>query len=207
MKVILFGANGLAGSAILHELLKAGHQVTAFVRTPAKIKEQHNSLQVVAGDVLNIHDVRNALPTHEAVVSAISEGPTIVHQTQSKGVGNIIKAMEEKSLQRIVAMGSIGILQLNNQQLVRDVDYPAEYYPLSEEQYKVYQQLQQSSLQWTQVCPPMIVDAKANGNYITQIDVAIEGKAEVAAGNIGAFIAQELKDKKFLQTRVALANA
>ena len=57
MKVILFGATGLAGSAILTELLKAGHKVTAFVRTPAKVTHQHAALQVVQGDVLNEAEV------------------------------------------------------------------------------------------------------------------------------------------------------
>ena len=38
MKIILFGATGLAGNALLNGLLQAGYSVTAFVRTPSKIK-------------------------------------------------------------------------------------------------------------------------------------------------------------------------
>lgn len=207
MKVILFGATGLAGSALLTHLLQAGYGVTAFVRTPSKIKVAHAALQIVEGDVLQEESVAAAMNGHDAVVSAISEGPTIVHHTQSKGVANIIKAMKEKGLQRIVAMGSVGILQRNVEQLVRDVGYPAAYYPISEEQYKVFQQLQRSGLQWTQVCPPMIVDKEADGAYETKKNYAIKGKNEVYAGNLGAFVAKELNENNYMQTRVAIANA
>jgi putative NADH-flavin reductase len=207
MKIILFGATGLAGSALLTHLLQAGNRVTAFVRTPSKIKINHTALQIMEGDVLIEENVTAAVEGHDTVVSAISEGPTIVHYTQSKGVAQILNAMKEKGLQRIVAMGSAGILQRNVEQLVRDVGYPAAYYPISEEQYQVFQQLQRSGLQWTQVCPPLIIDKEANGAYVTQKNYAIKGGHEVYAGNIGDFVAKELAENNYLQTRVAIANA
>ncbi len=207
MKVILFGATGLAGSAILIELLKAGHEVTAFVRTPSKIKVQHRNLNVVTGNVLAEVEVAQAIKGHTAVVSAISEGPKIIEHTQSRGNANIIKAVQQLGLQRIVCMGSAGILQRNEKELVRDKDYPPFYYPLSEEQYQVFGQLQQSGLQWTQVCPPMILDADSDNHYLTRANYKPEGKDEVNAGNIGAFIAKEILENNYLQTRVGIVNA
>lgn len=207
MKVILFGATGLAGSAILTELLKGGHKVTAFVRTPSKVKEEHAALKIVQGDVLNEAEVLEAIKGNLAIVSAISEGPQIVQHIQSRGNANIIKAAQQLGLQRIVCMGSTGILQLNEKQLIRDKAYPEAYYPLSEEQFNVYQQLQKSGLQWTQVCPPLILDQPAYGHYLTKASYKPLGKDEVNAGNIGAFIAKELTENKYLQTRVGIINA
>ena len=207
MRVILFGATGLAGSAILTELLKAGHKVTAFVRTPSKVKEEHPSLKIVQGDVLNEAEVLEAVKGALAIVSAISEGPNIVNHIQSRGNANIIKAAQQLGLQRVICMGSTGILQLNENQLIRDKAYPEAYYPLSEEQFHVFQQLQKSGLQWTQVCPPMILDRPANGQYLTKASYKPLGKDEVSAGNIGAFIAKELTENKYLQTRVGIIDA
>lgn len=206
MKVILFGATGLAGSAILTELIKAGHKVTAFVRTPSKVSLQHPQLQIVQGDVMNENEVLEAVKGNIAIVSAISEGPNIVNHTQSKGNANIIKAAQQLGLQRIICMGSAGILQLNDKQLIRDKAYPPAYYPISEEQYNVYQQLEKSNLKWTQVCPPMILDKEADGRYLTRADYKPLGKDEVSAGNIGAFIAKELRENNFLQKRVGIIN-
>ena len=207
MKVILFGATGLAGSFILTELLKSGHKVTAFVRNASKLQVQNNALTVIEGNVLDSAEVTAAIRGNLAVVSAISEGPNIVHHTQSRGNANIIKAVQSLGLQRLICMGSTGILQLNENQLVRDVGYPEEYYPISEEQYQVFLQLQNSGLQWTQVCPPMIIPLPADGAYLTKAAYKPAGKSEVAAGNIGAFIAKEITENRYLQTRVGIINA
>ena len=38
MKIAVIGATGFVGSAILQEALDRGHDVTAIVRNPAKLK-------------------------------------------------------------------------------------------------------------------------------------------------------------------------
>ena len=37
MKIVVFGASGRTGLQVVEQALAAGHQVTAFVRTPSKI--------------------------------------------------------------------------------------------------------------------------------------------------------------------------
>ena len=44
--VILIGASGFVGSAILEELLNRGHHVTAIVRTPNKLTQSHTNLRL-----------------------------------------------------------------------------------------------------------------------------------------------------------------
>ena len=68
--VILIGASGFVGSAILEELLNRGHHVTAIVRTPNKLTQSHTNLKV---EVMDVED-RNALVQvchgQDAVISA-----------------------------------------------------------------------------------------------------------------------------------------
>ncbi|NBK99673.1 MAG: NAD-dependent epimerase/dehydratase family protein, partial [Erysipelotrichia bacterium] len=45
--VVLIGASGFVGTALLNELLKRGHRVTALVRNPDKISAQSDQLEVV----------------------------------------------------------------------------------------------------------------------------------------------------------------
>jgi putative NADH-flavin reductase len=54
--------------------IKRGHEVTAFVRTPQKIKPSA-SLAVVQGDPLRPETIAAALPGHDAVLSAIGPPP------------------------------------------------------------------------------------------------------------------------------------
>ena len=49
--VVLIGASGFVGTAILNELLNRGSQVTAVVRNPEKIAISNSNLSVVKEDV------------------------------------------------------------------------------------------------------------------------------------------------------------
>ena len=49
--VVLIGASGFVGTAILNELLNRGHKVTAIVRDLAKVTASNPNLKVVQADV------------------------------------------------------------------------------------------------------------------------------------------------------------
>ena len=49
--VVLIGASGFVGTAILNELLNRGHKVTAIVRDPAKVTASNPNLKVIQADV------------------------------------------------------------------------------------------------------------------------------------------------------------
>ena len=49
MKIVVFGASGGTGVKIVEQALSAGHMVTAFIRTPAKLGIQHQNLILFQG--------------------------------------------------------------------------------------------------------------------------------------------------------------
>src|SRR5262249_8842555 len=74
MKLFVLGANGRTGTQIVELALARGHQVTAFVRSPQKLKPA-KSLAVVKGDPQRPGAITAALPGHDAVLSAIGPRP------------------------------------------------------------------------------------------------------------------------------------
>ena len=46
-KIVLIGASGFVGSALLNEALNRGFEVTAVVRHPEKIKIENEHLKVI----------------------------------------------------------------------------------------------------------------------------------------------------------------
>ena len=61
MKVIVFGATGTVGRLAVESLLKAGHTVTAFARSPWKLNLSDPRLRLVAGDAMKLSDVTDAV--------------------------------------------------------------------------------------------------------------------------------------------------
>ena len=59
-KVVLIGASGFVGSAILNEALNRGFHVTAVVRHPEKIKIENENLEVKRADVSSLDEDRKS---------------------------------------------------------------------------------------------------------------------------------------------------
>ncbi len=71
MKVLIFGATGGTGRALVQQALEHGHDVTAFARDPAKVRTKHQNLRIVQGDVTNSGSVEAAIQGQDAVLSAL----------------------------------------------------------------------------------------------------------------------------------------
>lgn len=56
-KVVLIGASGFVGSALLKEALNRELEVTAVVRHPEKIKIENENLKVKKADVSSLEEV------------------------------------------------------------------------------------------------------------------------------------------------------
>lgn len=67
MKILLTGATGFIGSAVLDHLVEAGHQVTAVVRSQASSLTAEKAGAVgVIGDLFNTEWLSSELSTHDA---------------------------------------------------------------------------------------------------------------------------------------------
>jgi putative NADH-flavin reductase len=71
MKLLIFGATGGTGRQLVEQALEQGHEVTAFVRNPAKVTTKHEKLKVVKGNILDCHSVGAAVAGQDAIFSAL----------------------------------------------------------------------------------------------------------------------------------------
>ena len=72
--VVLIGASGFVGNAILNELLSRGHKVTAVVRNPKKINVTNSKLEIVKTDVSDTNVMVEICKGKEAIISAYNPG-------------------------------------------------------------------------------------------------------------------------------------
>lgn len=71
MRLLIFGATGGTGKALVEQALEQGHMVTAFARDPAKVQAAHQNLTVAQGNMLDSGSVEAALKGQDAVLSAL----------------------------------------------------------------------------------------------------------------------------------------
>jgi uncharacterized protein len=110
--IILIGASGFVGSAVLNEALSRGHQIKAVVRHPEKITVKNDNLQVVAADVQNAAALADILKGADAVISAYNPGwanPNIYNDTLT-GYKAILDAVKSAGVKRLIVVGGAGSL-------------------------------------------------------------------------------------------------
>ena len=110
MRLLVIGATGGTGQELVQQALAQGHQVTAFVRDPARLQIEHANLRVANGDVLDYATVESAMRGQEAVLSALGHRkfyrPTKI---QSEGMGNILRAMQACDVPRLICETALGL--------------------------------------------------------------------------------------------------
>ena len=209
--IVVFGAAGRTGKYLVEYALLAGHKVTAFDRHAANENTpRHENYTHFAGDVYNQEHVVKAIEGKDVVISAIGtnqiDGPAV--NLMSDGMKAFTAAMKKHGVKRVLAVGGLAVLQLNETtQLIDKPDYPAEYKNVGIGHNKVYHVFLETDLDWTFVCCPNIMDAPRAGKYNVNKDYPAEGLFEISTGNLADFILKEMEENKFLKSRVGIANA
>lgn len=129
MNIVLIGATGYVGSAILAEALDRGHHVTAIVQHLDKLPQRKN-LQGVKANVYSAVELGRRLGTPDAVISAFNAGTTgpDVQALQVKGMESIIAAVKIAGIKRLLVVGGAGSLEVApGLQLVDTPEFPEEW--------------------------------------------------------------------------------
>jgi putative NADH-flavin reductase len=107
VKLTIFGANGSTGRVLTEQALAAGHTVTAFTRHADAFPIRHERLHVLQGDALDLAAVETAVARQDAVLSSLgtrySRKPITLY---SVGVANIVQAMHDHGVHRLVCVSS-----------------------------------------------------------------------------------------------------
>ena len=110
--VVLIGASGFVGTAILNELLSRGHKVTAVVRNPKKINVTNSNLEIVKTDVSDTNVMVEICKGKEAIISAYNPGwanPDIYEETL-RNYPLILEAAKRSGAKRLLCVGGAGTL-------------------------------------------------------------------------------------------------
>ena len=111
--VVLIGATGYVGHAILNELLNRGERVTAIVRHADKLREISNpKLTVIEGDATDPTFLASVAKGKDAVISAINSGWTNpnMYNDNLANYRHLIEGVRESGVSRFLIVGGAGAL-------------------------------------------------------------------------------------------------
>lgn len=119
MDIVVFGATGTIGRAIVQEALKRKHEVTAAVRNPASLELEHERLHVTTADILDPATVAEAVRGHEEVISAF--GPAAGRENDLlRAAESLLEGMQAAGLERLLVIGGAGTLKTESGERLMD---------------------------------------------------------------------------------------
>ncbi|RJP82813.1 MAG: SDR family oxidoreductase [Candidatus Zixiibacteriota bacterium] len=207
MRLIIFGATGRTGRELVRQALDQGHEVTAFARTPAKMSLQHDRLAVVRGDVTHFADVDEAMPGHDAVLSALGTNIRRPGNVQSEAVRNLAAAMEIHGVRRLIYMSSLGV-GLSRGQLGPLYNYfliPFIMKDYFKEKEKAERLIRETKLDWTIVRPGRLTNGPRTGEYRVNFTEPETSKPQISRADVADFMLQQLTDLQYLKETPGLA--
>jgi putative NADH-flavin reductase len=210
MKLIIFGANGPVGKLLTQQALSEGHEISAVTRHPATFPIQHDRLTVLSGDVFNADDVARALNGHEAVLSLFgvpyTRKPVLVY---SQGTANILKAMREAGMRRLVCCTSGGTnpkYDPGEGIVFGLIIKPFIGRTLYADMRRMEEIVMASDLDWTIARPAQLVDAPAVSAYRVAEKYMIPGMRKTARIDLANFMLKEAVNPQHIRKAVAVAT-
>jgi len=205
MNILILGATGRVGGQIVTYALQDRHNVTVLVRTPDKILTANEKLTIIQGDVLNKDDIVSAIHGIDVVISALNTDGTT---TLSESMPLIIEAMQHEGIQRIITIGTAGILQSRTTPNIlryQSSESKRKSTRAAEEHHKVFNILRQSELEWTIVCPTYLPDGEHTGKYRNERNLLPEGGIEISVSDTAEFAYNQITSTKYIKYRVGIA--
>ena len=211
--VVLIGASGFVGTAILNELLNRGHKVTAIVRDPTKVTASNPNLKVVQADVTDTDVLIEASKGKDAVISAYNPGwknPNIYEETL-KNYPLIVDSVKKAGVERLLIVGGAGTLFYAPGKMVMDADdIPAKLLPgiKSLGEFYLNTLLKENDIDWIFLSPAAnMTPGERTGKFRIGKDdlvVGVNGDSNISVEDYAVAMVDELEQKHHHKERFTI---
>ena len=169
MKLAILGATGRTGRPLTEQALAAGHDVTALVRTPAKLGLDHPALTVVQGDALNAADVARAVEGADAVLLTLGHAKGSPPDLMARSAQTVVSAMEKHGVRRVVTETGAGVSDPKDPgglgpKIMSGLMKVVAKNLLADSEAHV-DTFRRSGLEWTAVRAPRLTNGPRTGDY------------------------------------------
>lgn len=209
MKLIIFGATGKIGQAVMREALRRKYEVTAVVRNRFKFNEKHELLTIVEGDLQKPDSIASIIAGHEVVISAY--GPKFGAEKELVEVARtLVEGVREGGAERLVIVGGAGSLKTDEGiTLMESEGFPEELKPLAKAHQDAFEIFAASDLDWSYLSPASIIEpGRRTGNFRIGTDRLIvdeEGHSRISVEDYAVALLDEVDDPYFSRSRFTVA--
>ena len=203
MRILIIRSTGATGRQLVTQALERGHHVTAFARTPSKLRITHDRLTILKGDVLDAASVEAAVRGQEAVLSALGHKRFVLPFTiLSTGTKNVLRAMEAQGVKRLVCETSLGVGDSRGRMGLYYTLFviPVLLYFYFRDKELQERYIKETSLEWVIVRPGALNNKPARGVYRHGPNLGHWlWTVSVSRADVADFMLNQLEDTQYLR--------
>ena len=198
-QVLLLGATGTAGRALTEKLLTdTDCHLTVFSRHAKDVYTDTDRVVAVNGDAENLEQLQAMMPGQDVVYCAIS-GDAL-----PKIAENIVTAMTESGINRLIFMAAVGIYNEIPDELDGDDNLDNE--PAQIPNRKAADVVEASSLNYTVLRPGYLGEGEANDFVLTVKGEAAKGYTTPIPALVNFAAKLILDDRLYLRESVSITH-
>jgi len=206
MNLLIVGANGKTGCALVQLAHELGHCVTALVHHEPT-KPMHGA-RILFGDARDPRLLESAVIGQHAIIDTIgTRRPFLKTNLETDVALLLIEAMRRHSIRRIVAVSSIGVGDsVVNVPVFFRALMPIFFRGAIPDKEGMEIQLQQSDLDWTIVRPAGLTDGPQTNSVRIITPASQRHMRRIARKDVAAFILDHVTDTDLYQKIVGIAT-
>lgn len=201
MNLLILGASGSTGRELVQNALKAGHDVTAFLRRPSAFDLSHPKLRLAEGDVRRPEALDEAMKGQEAVLCAVGPAKGAPPgDLISTGVRNALAAMARHGARRFIFES--GLMVGDGRGMGAPKRWMLALYgrlhgALLEDKVRAESAIRESGLEWVIVRPPTLHHKPPRGDYKVGEDLDISLAKGLSHAEVADFMVKAASDDAF----------
>lgn len=208
MKIVVFGATGATGQQLVAQGLAAGHEMTAFTRSPDAVA-MRLGLTVMAGATSDPQAVERAVAGRDAVLCALGGSPLRRRERVcATAMSRIVPAMARQGVRRVLAISTFGAGDSRQQVgwFARHVLFGFVLRSEVADKEAMEAQLLASSLEWTVVRVGLLTDEAPRGRWHAADDGSIHGMGKITRADAAAFMLAQIGGTMWLRRRPVIVS-
>ena len=209
MKLFVLGATGPTGLQIVQQALAQGHEVTAFVRDPAKLPVRHERLKTVVGALPgDAKALAAALRGHDAVISSLGLHNALkARRFSENNMRVLVPAMQQQGVRRLIIVSANGVGDTHKDSpLLPRIMYRLLLTDIFADKKAGEDIVRASGLDWTIAYPTLLTDGPRTGNYRAAERLALKGFPKISRADVADFVLRQLNDSAFLKKGAVISN-
>ena len=215
-RIVVFGATGGTGRALVRQALAQGRTVTAVGRDEARLRAAFadvpdgSAVVPVVGDVADGQTVARAVQGQDVVFDALGPRKGDDPAALTEALRQIVHAMQRSGPRRLLLVSGAGIRVAGDRKPLPDRIVSALVRRLNrrdveEKEAQLALLVRTPQLDWTVVRPPRLVDRPGTGKPLAADPHTIAGGRMVPYADLAAFLLREADERRFVRRSVFVA--